>query len=65
MQNLWTQFLAWLEQSLPRLLGAAVIFAAGWWLSNLTIKLLRRAINRYQCRHGHYYVYLFSFACFA
>ncbi|MBS6162655.1 MAG: mechanosensitive ion channel family protein [Clostridiales bacterium] len=46
MQNLWAQFLAWLEQSLPRLLGAAVIFAAGWWLSNLTIKLLRRAMNR-------------------
>lgn len=58
MEKLWAQFLSGVIQYLPRLLGAILIFAIGWWLSNLIVKLIRRTMRRSHADAG-----IISFIC--
>ncbi|MBW7571759.1 mechanosensitive ion channel family protein [Caproiciproducens faecalis] len=39
-------FLLLLESSLPKLFGALLILAIGWWLSNQVVRLMFRAMSR-------------------
>lgn len=43
---IWKQFLDWLFAMAPKLLSAAIIVGLGWWLSNLAVKLMLRALKR-------------------
>lgn len=40
------QIAGWLEGALPRFLGAALILALGWWLSNRLVQLMKRGMLR-------------------
>ena len=40
------QFMFYLQASLPKLIGAVLVLAIGWWLSNQLVKLMYRAMMR-------------------
>lgn len=45
-QTMWQDFLLWLQGALPRLIGALLIFAIGWKLSDWLIRIGKRMLNR-------------------
>ncbi|MCI1952764.1 MAG: mechanosensitive ion channel family protein [Clostridiales bacterium] len=45
-QTMWQDFLLWLQGALPRLIGALLIFAIGWKLSDWMIQIGKRMLNR-------------------
>lgn len=49
---LWEKFLVWLEGILPNVVGAILIFVVGWWLSNVIIRLMKRAMLRVRTEVG-------------
>lgn len=57
-QNMLEQFTKWLEGALPGIIGGLIIFGIGWWLSNVLLKLIRRAMLR-----GHADTGVISFLC--
>lgn len=50
--NYWEQFLAWLAAAAPKLLGAGLILAVGWPLSNTVAKILTKAMERSKADYG-------------
>lgn len=52
LENFWRSFLIWLENMLPNAIGAVLIFAVGWWLSNVVIRLLKRTMMRAHTETG-------------
>jgi small conductance mechanosensitive channel len=51
-QKYGDQFIAWGESALPRLVGAVLILAIGWWASNLLVRLMYRAMKRSKADTG-------------
>jgi len=51
-QAIWEQFLTGLQALLPKLLGAVLILAIGWWLCNVVIGLMRRGMDRTKADTG-------------
>lgn len=51
-ETLWNSFLTWGKATLPDLLGAVIILAVGWWLSNIAVKLIKRAMLRTRTEVG-------------
>lgn len=45
-ETMWQDFLLWLQGALPRLIGALLIFAIGWKLSDWLIRIGKRMLNR-------------------
>ncbi|MEE8706352.1 MAG: mechanosensitive ion channel family protein [Oscillospiraceae bacterium] len=45
-ETMWQDFLLWLQGALPRLIGALLIFAIGWKLSDWMIQIGKRMLNR-------------------
>ncbi len=45
-ETMWQDFLLWLQGALPRLIGALLIFAIGWKLSDWLIQIGKRMLNR-------------------
>lgn len=45
-ENYSQQIATWAEGFLPRLLGAVLILALGWWLSNQLVRLMKRGMLR-------------------
>lgn len=46
------QLLTYFEEGLPKLLGTILILAIGWWLSNLLVRLMYRAMKRSKADTG-------------
>ena len=46
VQTMWQDFLLWIQGALPRLIGALLIFAIGWKLSDWLIRIGKRMLNR-------------------
>lgn len=45
-EKLMQEFLDWLRQAAPKLLGAVIILVVGWYLASLVSSLLRKAMQR-------------------
>ena len=45
-ETMWQDFLLWIQGALPRLIGALLIFAIGWKLSDWLIRIGKRMLNR-------------------
>lgn len=45
-QTFWSVLVAWAQNFMPRLLGAVLILAIGWALSNFSVRLMKRAMSR-------------------
>lgn len=45
-ETMWQDFLLWIQEALPRLIGALLIFAIGWKLSDWLIRIGKRMLNR-------------------
>ncbi len=52
IQLMWEQFLKGLQDFLPKLLGAVLILAVGWWLCNVIVGLMRRGMDRTKADTG-------------
>ncbi len=51
-EDVWQKFLTWLLDMLPNVIGAALIFAGGWWLSNVVVRLIKRTMTRARTETG-------------
>ena len=51
-QKFWSEFLKWGEAFLPKLLSAVLVLVIGWWLSNILVKILHRAMQRSKADAG-------------
>lgn len=51
-QDYGEQFMKWLDAALPRLVGAVLILAIGWWLSNQLVRLMYRGMMRSKADAG-------------
>jgi small conductance mechanosensitive channel len=52
------QLVGYMEAALPKLIGTILVLAIGWWLSNLLVRLMRRAMERSKTDAG-----MVSFLC--
>lgn len=57
-QKIGEQILIWMQNIAPKLIGALLILAIGWWLSNLLASLMRRGMDRAKADAG-----IVSFLC--
>lgn len=62
-EDVWQKFLTWLLDMLPNVIGAALIFAGGWWLSNVVVRLIKRTDDTSPHRDWDRYILVFPGEC--